>query len=46
MNRTLKEATVKNVSLPSHHHLKEHRHTFLRAYNFARRLKTLKYSPG
>ena len=42
MNRTLKEATVKKYYYQSHHHLKEHLYTFLMAYNFAKRLKTLK----
>jgi transposase-like protein len=42
MNRTLKEATVKKYSYQSHHHLKAHGQAFLMAYNFAKRLKTLK----
>jgi Integrase core domain len=42
MNRTLKEATVKKYHYQSHQHLKEHLQAFLRAYNFAKRLKTLK----
>lgn len=42
MNRTIKEATVKQYQYGSHQQLKEHLHTFLMAYNFARRLKTLK----
>jgi transposase InsO family protein len=42
MNRTLKEATVKKYDYETHHHLKAHLHTFLMAYNFATRLKTLK----
>jgi hypothetical protein len=42
MNRTLKDATVKKYHYQTHHHLKEHLHTFLMAYNFAKRLKTLK----
>ncbi len=42
MNRTLKEATVKRYHHKTHQHLKEHLHTFLMAYNFAKRLKTLK----
>jgi transposase InsO family protein len=42
MNRTLKDATVKKYHYHTHHHLIEHLHTFLMAYNFARRLKTLK----
>jgi transposase-like protein len=42
MNRTLKEATVKCYYYDSHHQLKIHLQSFLMAYNFARRLKTLK----
>ncbi|MCK9993906.1 MAG: hypothetical protein Dbin4_02426, partial [Alphaproteobacteria bacterium] len=42
MNRTLKEATVKRYYYRSHDQLKQHMQTFLMAYNFARRLKTLK----
>jgi transposase-like protein len=42
MNRTLKEATVKKYYYRTHQHLKEHLHTFLMAYNFAKRLKTLR----
>jgi transposase-like protein len=42
MNRTLKEATVKKYHYQTHQHLKEHLQTFLMAYNFAKRLKTLK----
>ena len=42
MNRTLKEAPVNKYHYQTHHHLKEHLHTFLMAYNFAKRLKPLK----
>jgi hypothetical protein len=42
MNRTIKEATVKRYHYSSHDELKAHMQTFLMAYNFARRLKTLK----
>lgn len=42
MNRTLKEAMVKRYYYQSHDELKKHLHTFLMAYNFAKRLKTLK----
>jgi transposase InsO family protein len=42
MNRTLKEATVKKYYYETHDHLKAHLHTFLMAYNFAKRLNTLK----
>jgi transposase InsO family protein len=41
MNRTLKEATVRKYHYQTHHHLKEHLHAFLMAYNFEKRLKTL-----
>jgi hypothetical protein len=33
---------VKKYHYQSHQHLKEHLQAFLRAYNFAKRLKTLK----
>ena len=42
MNRTIKDATVKRYHYESHDQLKEHLYTFLLAYNFAKRLKTLK----
>ena len=42
MNRTIKEATVKRYYYETHRQLKEHLKLFLAAYNFARRLKTLK----
>ena len=42
MNRTIKEATVKRYYYQSHDQLKSHLQTFLMAYNFAKRLKTLK----
>lgn len=42
MNRTLKEATVKRYHYESHDQLKEHLMAFLNAYNYAKRLKTLK----
>ena len=42
MNRTIKDATVKRYYYQSHDQLKTHLQTFLMAYNFARRLKTLK----
>jgi hypothetical protein len=41
-NRTLNEATVQKYDYRTHQHLKEHLHAFLRAYNFAKRLKTLR----
>jgi transposase InsO family protein len=42
MNRTLKEATVKKYDYQTHQHRKEHLYAFLMAYNFAKRLKTLR----
>lgn len=42
MNRTLKDATVKRYHYQTHNQLKEHLQNFLMAYNFAKRLKTLK----
>lgn len=42
MNRTLKEATVYRYYYDTHQQLREHLATFLLAYNFAKRLKTLK----
>lgn len=42
MNRTLKDATVKRYHYDSHDQLREHLAAFLDAYNFARRLRTLR----
>jgi len=42
MNRTLKEATVKRFYYETHEHFRQHLTDFVQAYNFARRLKTLK----
>jgi len=42
MNRTLKEATVKRYYYETHAQLKSHLEAFVNAYNFAKRLKTLK----
>jgi len=42
MNRTLKEATVNRYHYESHEQLRAHLADFVTAYNFARRLKTLK----
>ena len=42
MNRTLKDATVKHYYYDTHAQLKDHLETFVTAYNFAKRLKTLK----
>jgi hypothetical protein len=40
-NRTLKEATVRRYQYSTHQQLAAHLSSFLDAYNFARRLKTL-----
>jgi len=42
MNRTIKEATVRRFYYESHDQLRKHLADFVAAYNFARRLKTLK----
>jgi hypothetical protein len=42
MNQTLKDATVKRCYYQTHQQLKEHMQAFLMAYNFAKRLKTLR----
>ena len=42
MNRTIKEATVKRYHYDSHQQLEKHLANFIAAYNFGRRLKTLK----
>jgi transposase InsO family protein len=42
MNRTIKEATVQRYHYDSHEQLEHHLADFVAAYNFARRLKTLK----
>lgn len=42
MNRTIKDATVKRFHYDDHDQLRRHRADFIDAYNFARRLKTLK----
>ena len=42
MNRTLKEATVRRFYYESHDELRTHLAAFVAAYNFAKRLKTLK----
>ena len=42
MNRTIKEATVKRYHYDSHQQLDTHLTDFISAYNFGRRLKTLK----
>jgi len=42
MNRTIKDATVRRYYYESHDQLRAHLQLFLDAYNFARRLKTLR----
>ena len=42
MNRTIKEATVKRFHYDDHDQFRKHLSDFVTAYNFARRLKTLK----
>ena len=42
MNRTIKDATVKRFHYEAHDQLRAHLADFVNAYNFARRLKTLK----
>jgi hypothetical protein len=42
MNRTIKDATVKRYHYESSDQLRQHLDTFVQAYNYARRLKTLK----
>jgi transposase InsO family protein len=42
MNRTIKEATVKRFYYDTHDQLRSHLADFVAAYNFAKRLKTLK----
>jgi transposase InsO family protein len=42
MNRTIKEATVKRYHYDRHERLENHLVDFISAYNFGRRLKTLK----
>ena len=42
MNRTIKEATVKRFHYDSHDQLRCHLQVLVSAYNFGRRLKTLK----
>jgi|GEM_PF-3300573 len=42
MNRTLKEATVERYYYDTHTQSKQHLCDFVDAYNFAKRLKTLK----
>jgi Integrase core domain len=42
MNRTIKDATVKRYFYETHEQLRTHLRNFVDAYNFARRLKTLR----
>ncbi|UCI08395.1 IS481 family transposase [Mesorhizobium sp. B1-1-8] len=42
MNRTIKDATVKRFHYDDHDQLRQHLNDFVAAYNFGRRLKTLK----
>ena len=42
MNRTIKDATVRRFHYDSHEQLRTHLADFVAAYNFARRLKTLR----
>ena len=42
MNRTIKDATVKRFYYETHDQLRGHLTDFVTAYNFAKRLKTLK----
>jgi transposase InsO family protein len=42
MNRTIKEATVKRFHYDNHEQLTRHLEDFINAYNYGRRLKTLK----
>ena len=42
MNRTIKEATVKRFHYDDHTQLRQHLANFIDAYNFGRRLKTLR----
>jgi transposase InsO family protein len=42
MNRTIKDATVKRFHYENHDQLRQHLADFVAAYNFARRLKTLR----
>ena len=42
MNPTLKETTIKRYHYANHDHLRQHLQNFVDAYNYAKRLKTLK----
>ncbi|MBI4723779.1 MAG: IS481 family transposase [Rhodomicrobium sp.] len=43
MNRTIKEATIKTYHYATIDQLKSHLHTFLMAYNYAKKLKALRF---
>ena len=42
MNRTIKDATVKRYHYASHDELRQHLQLFVDAYNYGRRLKTVR----
>lgn len=42
MNRTIKEAAIKRFHYNDHQQLEIHLNDFINAYNYGRRLKTLK----
>jgi hypothetical protein len=42
MNRTIKDATAKRFQYDDHAQLRSHLEDFIAAYNFGRRLKTLR----
>jgi hypothetical protein len=42
MNKTIKEATVKQHYYNTHEQLRKHLKTFIDSYNYAKRLKALK----
>jgi hypothetical protein len=41
MNKTIKEATVNRYYYDTHRQLRQHLQTFISAYNFAKRLKSI-----
>ena len=42
MNRTIKDATLKRYHYADHDELRRHLRLFVEAYNYGRRLKTLR----
>tara|TARA_B100001964_G_C13867669_1_gene437253 strand:+ start:416 stop:640 length:225 start_codon:yes stop_codon:yes gene_type:complete len=42
MNRTIKDATLKRYYYDNHEQLRQHLDDFINAYNYGRKLKTLK----